>query len=44
MTAFVFITALKGFEYSWVVKIDMNEIEKRIDNLLEVLFYGIIKR
>lgn len=44
MTAFVFVTALKGIEYSWVVKISMKEIEKRIDNLLEVLFYGIIKR
>lgn len=44
ITAFAMITALKGFEYSWAVENDIYEIEKNIDSLLEVLFYGIIKR
>lgn len=44
ITASAMITALKGFEYSWAIESDISENEKNIDNLLDVLFYGIIKR
>lgn len=37
-------TAVKGLEYDWAVKIGESEIEKNVDKLLEVLFYGIVKR
>ncbi len=44
LTAVAIITAMKGFEYPWAVAQDMNQIERDIDQLLQVLFYGIIKR
>jgi len=44
ITAFAIITALKGLEYSWAIESNISKIEKNIDNLLEILFNGIIRR
>lgn len=44
ITAVAIITALKGLEFSWVIESDISKIEKNIDSLLGVLFYGIVKR
>ncbi|MCK5833311.1 TetR/AcrR family transcriptional regulator [bacterium] len=44
LTAFAIISALKGLEYPWTIEISVDEIEKNIDNLLEILFNGIVKR
>jgi len=43
-TAQAILTALKGFEYPLAMETDVSEIEEKLDNLLEVLFYGILKR
>ena len=44
ITAYTIIIALKGLEYSWNEKEEMVPKTKDIDNLLDILFYGIIKR
>jgi len=44
LTSFAISTAIKGLEYDWTIRIGEKELEKNIDSLLEVLFYGIIKR
>jgi len=44
LTSFAISTAIKGLEYDWAIRIGEKELEENIDSLLEVLFYGIIKR
>lgn len=44
LTAFALITALKGLEYPWTIAVDMPDIEKNIDVLLNALFYGIVRK
>jgi len=44
LTSFAIITAVKGLEYPWAVEVEMPEISKGIDSLLEMLFNGIRKR
>ena len=44
LTAFAIASALKGLEYPWSMNISFPEIEFNIDNLLEILFNGIVKR
>lgn len=44
ITTFAIITALKGLEYSWAIGSNISKIEKNIDNLLEILFNGIVRR
>ncbi len=44
LTAVAIITAMKGFEYPWAVASDIARVERDIDILLHVLFYGITKR
>ena len=44
LTSFAIATAIKGLEYDWAIRIEEKELEENIDNLLEVLFYGIIRR
>jgi len=44
ITAYTIIIALKGLEYSWNEKEEMNPKTEDVDNLLDILFYGIIKR
>ena len=44
LTAQAIITALKGFEYPWVMENDVSKTEKSIDSLLEILFNGIVTR
>lgn len=44
ITAFAILTALKGFEFPWTIEKNINKIEKDIDILLDILFYGMIKR
>ncbi len=43
-TAYSIITALKSLEYSWVIENNVSMIEKKIDNLLEILFNGLVKK
>ncbi len=44
LTSFAIISALKGLEYPWSIKVPMPELEKNIDKLLEILFNGIVKK
>ena len=44
LTSFAIISALKGLEYPWSIKVSLPDIEKNIDKLLEILFRGILKR
>ncbi|MCK9612144.1 MAG: hypothetical protein WC401_03635 [Bacteroidales bacterium] len=40
----VIIVSMKGFEFSFSSEKDMKQIENDIDQLLNVLFYGIVPR
>lgn len=44
LTSFAIISALKGLEYPWSIKVSLPDIEKNVDKLLEILFRGILKR
>ncbi len=44
VTANAIIIALKGMECSWINEKDISKAENNIDNLLEILFNGIVKR
>ncbi|MCX7973043.1 MAG: TetR/AcrR family transcriptional regulator [Candidatus Aminicenantes bacterium] len=44
LTAEAIIIAIKGYEYTWAISHDGEKIEREIDRLLNVLFYGILKR
>ncbi len=44
LTSFAIISALKGLEYPWSVETPLLEIEKNMDNLLEILFNGIVEK
>lgn len=44
LTAKAIILAMKGFEYTFAKETDAKKIENDIDQLLEVLFYGIVVR
>lgn len=43
MTAQAIIVALKGLELFWVTEKVVHEPEKNTNNLLKILFYGIVK-
>jgi AcrR family transcriptional regulator len=44
MTADVLATSLKGFEYEWFIKEkSAPDIEERIDAMLNIFYYGILK-
>jgi hypothetical protein len=36
--------AMKGFEFPWSKEKDAGKIERDLDSLLDVLFYGLMKR
>jgi len=44
LTGFAILTAMKGFEYYWTVEKDIEHIEKDVNYLLDILFYGLLKR
>lgn len=44
MTAYAIVIAEKGLEYTWALEEDMEKIKSSVVNLLQVLFYGIVKR
>ena len=44
LTAFAIVSALKGLEHPWSIEIPIPEIESNVDKLLEILFFGIMKR
>jgi AcrR family transcriptional regulator len=44
LTAYAIILAMKGFEYPFSKEKDIHKLEADIDQLLEVLFYGLLKR
>lgn len=43
-TSFAIISALKGLEYSWSIKVPVPEAETNMEKLLEILFNGIVKK
>ncbi|MCK4542649.1 MAG: TetR/AcrR family transcriptional regulator [Spirochaetales bacterium] len=43
MTSSAIITALKGLEYSLIIGPDTSKTENEIENLLNILFYGMVK-
>jgi len=44
VTSFAIVTALKGLEYPWIAENDFVKTKKNIDNLLDVLLFGLVKR
>jgi len=44
ITVSAFLIAVKGLEYSWIKENNFSENGKRIENLLDILLYGIIRR
>ncbi|MCK5242803.1 TetR/AcrR family transcriptional regulator [bacterium] len=44
LTSFAIISALKGLEYPWTIKIPVPELEDNLNKLLEILFNGIVKK
>ncbi len=44
LTSFAIISALKGLEYPWTMKIPVPELEDNLNKLLEILFNGIVKK
>ncbi len=44
LTTYAIFTAAKGLEYSWALEPDIRKIETNIRSLLDVLFYGIVKK
>ncbi|MGQ9618346.1 MAG: TetR/AcrR family transcriptional regulator [Candidatus Aminicenantia bacterium] len=44
LTALAIITAMKGLEYPWAVSEKSSNIDRDIDILINVLFYGIVRR
>jgi AcrR family transcriptional regulator len=38
------VTAMKGLEIPIFVEVSETDVEKRIDNLVNILFYGLVKR
>ncbi len=44
LTSFAIISALKGLEYPWTMKIPVPELEDNLNKLLEILFDGIVKK
>jgi len=44
LTSFAIGTAVKGLEYEWAIKVDEKDLEKNINSLLDVLFFGIVKK
>jgi len=44
LASIAIVTAMKGLEIPMFIEINEDEIEKRIDNVVNILFYGLIKR
>jgi AcrR family transcriptional regulator len=44
LTAQVIIKAMKGFEFPWALQQEQAGMEHDIDSMLQVLFYGLVKR
>jgi len=43
-TSFALASAIKGLEYPLVLQTDEQDLDHRIDALLSILFFGIVKR
>jgi AcrR family transcriptional regulator len=44
LTSYAIIIAVKGFEYEWAVRQSDESAEKNMEELLDVLFMGLVKR
>ncbi len=44
LTAYAIVIASKGLEYQWAIERNPAVTEQSIDNMLEILFNGIVKR
>ena len=43
-TAFAIVSFMKGLEYKWAGEIPMPRMEENINRLMEILFFGLMKR
>lgn len=44
ITAHTIITALKGLEHDWAMTENRYELEENVNNMLDIFFYGIVKK
>ncbi|HEY8392472.1 MAG TPA: TetR/AcrR family transcriptional regulator [Capillibacterium sp.] len=44
LTAYTIFIAAKGLEYSWALESDRKKIETNIDCMLDILFYGLVRK
>lgn len=44
ITARTVITAMKGLEYDWATTENASELEKDVENILDMVLYGIVAR
>ncbi len=44
LAAVALVTAMKGLEIPLFIRKEHGDIEKRLDNLIQFLFYGLVKR
>lgn len=44
LASIAIVTAMKGLEIPILVEANNDDVEKRIDNLVNILFYGLVKR
>lgn len=44
LASIAIVTAMKGLEIPILVEAHNDDVEKRIDNLVNILFYGLVKR
>ena len=44
LTANTFVIAMKGLEYYWAISADAEEISKRIETLIDMVFNGLLKK
>ena len=43
-TARTVVTAMKGLEYDWATTEDAGELEREVENILDMVLYGIVAR
>ncbi|HHT49476.1 MAG TPA: TetR/AcrR family transcriptional regulator [Firmicutes bacterium] len=44
LTAYTIFIAAKGLEYSWALEPDLKKVETNIDKMLDILFYGLVRK
>lgn len=44
LTSRALISAVKGYEFPWVIEAGGTDIQRKMETLIDILFYGIMKR